>query len=362
METKRTKIDSPFFSVCIPQYNRTHFLIEACKVLSQQTFKDFEVCIADDRSTDKRERELIDYLEGSGLSFWYKKNRENLRYDGNLRASISMASGKFCFLHGNDDCLASSSMLEELSEALKGYEAAGVVITNYEDYRSGAKARRVQKTRLVGSGPEVAASHFRNLSFVSGVLIDRPKAQAYSTDRWDGSEMYQMYMASRIVAGGSNLLELDIYTILKDIQIPNEAVDSYATKPKIKGFSIAERKIPLSMICRLVADAINPYLRKRTGRRILEWVVLQIYLFTYPFWIIEYRRVQSWPYALGICIGMRPENVFLGLNIGLLSTIRLYCLYLSVTITGLVMPISFFKALQSRLHYIAKSMGSRGDK
>ncbi|MDB9482187.1 glycosyltransferase, partial [Dolichospermum circinale CS-537/05] len=50
MEVRNQYIENPFFSICIPQYNRTSFLIEACKVLAQQTFKNFEVCISDDQS------------------------------------------------------------------------------------------------------------------------------------------------------------------------------------------------------------------------------------------------------------------------------------------------------------------------
>ena len=48
----------PYFSICIPQHNRTSFLIEALRTLDRQTFRDFEVCISDDASTDGREADL----------------------------------------------------------------------------------------------------------------------------------------------------------------------------------------------------------------------------------------------------------------------------------------------------------------
>src|SRR6202011_5713969 len=86
------KHPSAFFSICIPQYNRTSFLIEALRTIKDQTFRDFEVCIADDRSTDGRSHEIVEYLQESGLSFAYQQNAENLRYDGNLRAAIGLAS------------------------------------------------------------------------------------------------------------------------------------------------------------------------------------------------------------------------------------------------------------------------------
>src|SRR4051812_15316998 len=101
----------PFFSICIPQYNRTSFLIEACRSLSVQTFRDFEVCISDDCSTDGREAELGAFLQQSGMTFVYRKQERNSRYDGNLRAAIGLACGRYCFLLGNDDALASTETL-----------------------------------------------------------------------------------------------------------------------------------------------------------------------------------------------------------------------------------------------------------
>ncbi|HEY9700977.1 MAG TPA: glycosyltransferase family A protein, partial [Allocoleopsis sp.] len=89
-------------------------MIESCKILAQQTFKDFEVCISDDQSTDGKEQDLINYLKNSGLSFVYKKQEKNKRYDGNLRGSIALAQGKYCILMGNDDALKSSTTLQDL--------------------------------------------------------------------------------------------------------------------------------------------------------------------------------------------------------------------------------------------------------
>ena len=42
----------PFFTVAIPTYNRAHYLPYTLSCLLQQTFKDFEVIISDNASTD----------------------------------------------------------------------------------------------------------------------------------------------------------------------------------------------------------------------------------------------------------------------------------------------------------------------
>ncbi|MBF2004226.1 MAG: glycosyltransferase family 2 protein [Chlorogloeopsis fritschii C42_A2020_084] len=354
--SSNTLIEHPFFSICIPQYNRTSFLIEACKVLASQSFQSFEVCISDDRSTDGREQELIDYLQQSGLSFIYKKQEKNQRYDGNIRGSIALARGKYCLLHGNDDCLASSTTLEELYQEIQKHDEVAVVVTNFEDWKTGQKVRRIRQGGLIGSGVEVAATHFRNVAFVTGVIVDRLKAQSHSTDKWDGSEMYQMYIIARILASGGSLLELETSAVRKDIRIPNESVDSLATKPKLNHCPIIERKLPMAMIGGLVSDAINPYLETKNRDKILEKVFLQLYLFTYPFWIVEYRRVQSWRYSLGVCLGLRPKHTFTNLNLNWFSLIKLYYVYTLLVILGLSFPVKLFDSFKPLLYMISKSL------
>lgn len=355
MEIKNQYRENPFFSICIPQYNRTSFLIEACKVLAEQTFKNFEVCISDDQSNDGREQELIAYLQNSGLSFVYKRQEKNLRYDGNIRGSIALAQGTYCFLHGNDDCLASSTTLEEIFQEVQKYDSPGVIITNYEDWQTGQKNQRLRQSQLFDSGVETAATHFRNVAFVTGVMIDRVKAQECYTDKWDGSEMYQMYVVSKIIASGSSLLELKMSAVKKDIYIPGESVDSYAKIPVLNPCPIVERKLPMVLIGQVVADAISPYLNKSNRDRIIESIFLQLYLFTYPFWIIEYRRVQSWNYSLGICLGIHPKNTFLAIDLGLLVRMRLYVVYLIICTIGLIAPINLFDQLKPTLFLLSKS-------
>lgn len=346
---------SPLFSVCVPQYNRTSFLIEACRNLAQQTFKDFELCISDDCSTDGRSQELETFLHDSSLRFVYKKNEKNLRYDGNLRSAISLAGGRYCVLMGNDDCFAHASFLENVTKFLLSNPNVGVALTNYIEYAGGRIYKRVRGTRVVSGGPKVASTCFRNFSFVSGVILRTDRAQAHATGKWDGSEMYQMYLSCRIIAEGFDLLELDQPAIRKGILIPGESVDCYSTKPQIKPCPIVERLIPLSEMGRLVYDAVRPYAGHKKislGIKIFS----QILVFTYPFWIFEYRRVQSWKYALGICLGMRPRNLFRQLELPLPGALLLRTIYFVVSCASLLIPIRIFDACRPRLHDLAKSL------
>jgi hypothetical protein len=201
----------------------------------------------------------------------------------------------------------------------------------------------------------VAVANFRNCSFVSGILLLRVGVQKHVTDKWDGSEMYQMYLGCRILAEGGRLLGIDAVVVLKDIEIPGEQVDSYARQPLIQASWFEERRLPLCQFARVALDAVDLHMEAAQRAYYARRIFLQVLLFTYPFWLIEYRRVQSWQFALGVALGMRPRNILASLDVGLGTRLYVACLYALVTVAGLLTPLSLFDRLRSRLFALAKS-------
>jgi len=63
----------PFFSVIIPTYNRREFLKKAVDSVLSQTFKNFELIIVDDGSTDDTQS-LLDWYQESRIKYIYQKN------------------------------------------------------------------------------------------------------------------------------------------------------------------------------------------------------------------------------------------------------------------------------------------------
>ena len=56
------KSDNPLISVIIPTYNRAKFLINALKSVLDQTYKNHEIIIVDDGSTDDSKQVLKPYF------------------------------------------------------------------------------------------------------------------------------------------------------------------------------------------------------------------------------------------------------------------------------------------------------------
>jgi hypothetical protein len=358
-ESNRPPAFKPFFSICIPQYNRTDFLIKACRSLSCQDFGKFEICISDDCSTDLKEATLLDYLRNSGLTYVYVKTERNLRYDGNLRNAIALSVGEYLVLMGNDDGMSDAAVLRAVHDEILRFCPVEVAITNYRELLSGRVYRRVTKTGVLGSGPATAVASFRNYSFVSGIILKGDLARQAATEILDGSEMYQMYLGTRMIAAGGRLLGIDRVCVDKDLQIGGQTVDSYRALTRLHPCPIVERPLPMGELLHVVAAGLGSEDATKGGEEDLIRVAKQLYRFTYPFWAIEYRVSQSWRFALGVYLALRPTRIANGLTFSRRGQFRLWSTYLCFGLLALTIPLPVFTVFRPWLYAFAKRVRLR---
>lgn len=111
---------APTLSICIPTFNRLHYLREMLEtLLPQAEFNGVEVCVSDNNSNDGTAEFLID------ISHAYPClrciiNPKNIGLDKNMLAVISMGIGQYIYPIGDDDLLPEGSLSEILFEINKG--------------------------------------------------------------------------------------------------------------------------------------------------------------------------------------------------------------------------------------------------
>jgi glycosyltransferase involved in cell wall biosynthesis len=349
-------LDIPLFSVCVPQYNRTRCLILALESFRAQKFRDFEICISDDRSTDGLADELKLWLAASGLSYSYYLQPENLRYDGNTRAALGLAKGRYCLLMGNDDGLKDANSLQRIADDLQRTDWPEIALVNYEDWQSADVIRRVTVNDYQSSGVDAALKNFRHFAFVSGLLVDRERVQALATNRWDGSEMYQMFTLCKILAHGGRALWIDRSEIRKDVRAAGELVDSYAAKPKLSPCPIIVRESTLSKLAPLLWDAVHdaPGLNPVSASAVAMTIMRQLYSYTLPYWLVEYRKVQSFNYALGLGLALSPNRIASAMPLRVYRRGELWIRYLAMMVGGLLVPQRLFSTIKPFVHRLAK--------
>ncbi|MDE7324001.1 MAG: glycosyltransferase family 2 protein [Lachnospiraceae bacterium] len=104
----------PVFTVIIPTYNREHFLKRTIDSILSQTFKDFELIIVDDGSTDNTNA-LIDTYEDNRIVYVKK---ENGGQNSAINAGLQRAKGQYIAFCDSDD----TWMPEKLEKHLQKYQ------------------------------------------------------------------------------------------------------------------------------------------------------------------------------------------------------------------------------------------------
>lgn len=117
----------PFFSIVIPTYNRATDLRFAINCILRQTFHDYEIIISDNCSTDNTEKTVAS-IKNERIRYY--RNSTNIGEKGNYQKGISLARGKYVFLHGDDDFLLNKLTLRDIHQKIRKF-GSGFIRVNY---------------------------------------------------------------------------------------------------------------------------------------------------------------------------------------------------------------------------------------
>lgn len=106
-------------SVIITTYNRENLLPRALESVLMQTYKNYEIVIIDDGSTDNT-KEVLKSFNDKRINYFYIENSGA----GNAKNyGVKMSNGEFIVLLDSDDELSKKSILEEIKEEIgKGFD------------------------------------------------------------------------------------------------------------------------------------------------------------------------------------------------------------------------------------------------
>ncbi len=104
---------NPLISVIMPVYNvNPKYLREAIDSVLNQTYSNFELCIADDASTSKETIEVLKEAEKQSSKIKVVYRKENGHISRASNSAIEIAQGEFLALLDNDDVLTENALYE----------------------------------------------------------------------------------------------------------------------------------------------------------------------------------------------------------------------------------------------------------
>lgn len=93
--------NNPFFSIVIPTYNRANFISKAIESVLAQSFKDFEIVVVDDGSTDETEQVVMS-IRNEKVRYFRKENEERAAA---RNFGARSAKGKYINFLDSDDTI-----------------------------------------------------------------------------------------------------------------------------------------------------------------------------------------------------------------------------------------------------------------
>lgn len=101
----------PLVSVCIPAYNNAAYIKETIDSILRQTYKNIELVICDDKSTDNTV-EVVESIKDDRIKLY--KNEKNLGMAGNWNNCLFKCKGEFVKLVCADDMLREDCLEKEV--------------------------------------------------------------------------------------------------------------------------------------------------------------------------------------------------------------------------------------------------------
>ena len=134
--------NSPLVSVVIPTFNQAAMLVEAIESVLAQTYRNFEIIVIDDGSTDDTATKLAPYIDRKLIRYFFQQNK---RQAAAKNLGISEAHGTLIAFLDHDDLWTPDKLARQVP--LFANERVGIVYC-------GAKETDLQGTTLWEKGIE----------------------------------------------------------------------------------------------------------------------------------------------------------------------------------------------------------------
>ena len=213
---------SPVITVAIPAYNRPEDLAVLLETILAQDYGDFDVLVVEDQSPKQAEiRAVVERAmdKRRDLRIRYHSNEKNLGFDGNVRRVLELSEGDFTLYMGDDDLMRPGA-LSRVGSAIEKNANLGVILRAYEevDYATGKQIevfRYFPQDRRFPAGSPTMRTFFRRCVSIAGFTIHTASARALSTNRFDGTLLYQLYLGTRVVQQHDGYYISDVLTAMR---------------------------------------------------------------------------------------------------------------------------------------------------
>lgn len=317
-----------FFSVIIPAYNAEKYIHECVQSLQAQTFKNFEIIIVDDGSTDKTAT-ICDSLKEVFPNLVFKViHQSNQRQIAARMTGVDYAIGEYCIFVDADDKLVPHA-LQKIKDIIDEYNV-DIVIYN---------GLRFWKDKSIPFW-----SHYKEkTTLLTDKLFDEFRKDALVTSRFNNvwnkafkrsiiTESYKFDNVSFITNGEDYLMQIPwLDTALNAVYLPANLYLYRANEESVTSVKFDYYKLESALY---MYKACKPYYKKWNigngeeicNNKFLDWVLGAIKQLFYKKSVFSYNEKKSYLYTIAENVIFR--EVFKKTNVFTLSKKAMILLWL----------------------------------
>ena len=124
------------FSVIIPLYNKTPYVRKALETVCAQTYREYEIIVINDGSTDNSAIIAEEYLNGVESISYKILSQQNAGVSAARNNGVAASSGDYVAFLDADDWWE-PTFLEKMAKLIEDYPDAGLYASNYIYYKPG---------------------------------------------------------------------------------------------------------------------------------------------------------------------------------------------------------------------------------
>jgi glycosyltransferase involved in cell wall biosynthesis len=121
-------LELPKVSIVLPTYNRANLIGRSIQSLLNQTYKDFEIIVVDDFSSDNTE-EIVKKIDDPCIHYF--RHKANLGAAAARNTGIKLSKGEFIAFQDSDDEWIKDKLEKQIYVFYSEYENIGVVYTKF---------------------------------------------------------------------------------------------------------------------------------------------------------------------------------------------------------------------------------------
>ena len=130
------------FSVIIPLYNKAPYVKKALETVCAQTYRDYEIIVINDGSTDNSAVVADEYLKATDGIDYQIISQQNAGVSAARNNGVAQASGDYIAFLDADDWWE-PTYLEKMAKLIEDYPEAGLYASNYYYHKDGVNIIKV---------------------------------------------------------------------------------------------------------------------------------------------------------------------------------------------------------------------------